>query len=651
MLAMREPGNTNDILLLSTGTSSLGRASSFLLGGNWAGMAAPGGDVEIKTRGQYVHSNLSDVVWTSGAGNRGPGDGSTFWALQINDLGGTAPRKGAFLIQQTSAGGNSASFYTTQTETILSLSSHFNFDHGGFGLGGWIAGSTVAAYLATGSTGLTIATNGSLTAGNTFTPTVRLTLSPVGALRLHAYGAGFLQTDASGNVTAGAITGGSIVLAGDVTGNYNANTAVGLTGTAGVVAMHGTTIRSDAGVALEIASGTGSPPAAFSLRRGTTSPFLIADGSGGSGSVYLGGYPILNLDGDDMNLRSAAGALKATWTMTGIAFGTNMGAPTIQQTEGAGLGGAFKIRARNSTDNVGADLDLHSGTGTITGEMTMRRGNASPFLTAAGSGGSANVVIGGYPSLVLDSDTLTVREANGTQRAVWTAAALNFDAAVSFGAPNFIFDIPSGNLEVVIAAANRFVVTSTRLEVGVPSLRWEDIGVGFKIEQIASATDGSVCRIIAQEGSGGDGGNLELIGGITNGATRGGVALVVGGDVSDPGGVFMVEVRNISAQFVTAIGATAGISGSDFPADVADPAVYVGNASPSTIGAGYPVNGFVMFSDDGRPGFKTAVGAGAVGQRLFTIDGEMTVSAGALDRYMVWVIDGVRYKMPVHLDA
>jgi hypothetical protein len=275
--------------------------------------------------------------------------------------------------------------------------------------------------------------------------------------------------------------------------------------------------------------------------------------------------------------------------------------------------------------------------------------NTIQWDQSAGGAGGAGTILIQNPRF---SD-LPVNDMSFIPQAPWASATdANRDA------PNVTFDIPSpapsgthGKFEVVISAANRFVVATTQLEVGVPSLRWEDLGVGYTIEQIASATDGSVCRIRAQEGSGGDGGDLELIGGIMNNATRGGVALVVGGDVSDPGGIYMVEVQHISSQFVTAIGAIAGISVVDFPADIADPAIYVGNAPPSTIGAGYPVNGFSMFSDDGRPSFKTATGGGAVGERWFTLDGEMTVAGGAFDRYFVIYIDGTRYKIPVHLDS
>lgn len=120
------------------------------------------------------------------------------------------------------------------------------------------------------------------------------------AVRVSLLGAGVVHSDASGTLSSSTITNadlaGSIAVtkllggtdgqvlqtvtatptwstyAGDVTGKPTASTVVALTGSGGTVAMHGTTILSDAGLALTIHSGTsGGTDSNLTLQAGAAS--------------------------------------------------------------------------------------------------------------------------------------------------------------------------------------------------------------------------------------------------------------------------------------------------------------------------------------------------------------------------------------------
>lgn len=64
-----------------------------------------------------------------------------------------------------------------------------------------VARATTASRLALVNGTVELATNSGLTIGNPFTPSTRLSISTAGAVRLHNYGAGLIQSDASGNLT------------------------------------------------------------------------------------------------------------------------------------------------------------------------------------------------------------------------------------------------------------------------------------------------------------------------------------------------------------------------------------------------------------------------------------------------------------------
>jgi hypothetical protein len=404
---------------------------------------------------------------------------------------------------------------------------------------------------------------------------------------------------------------------------------------------------------------------------GSGALFAAGDSSGAVGGVaklYGGGG--VTPGSVDIRASSSSGGISVTSTAVTVGlsllqFGLSVSAPVIGQATIAGTPSTLTVQSQSSSTTKGGNLShvTGAGSGGSNGDMTFSTG-ARPVMTFFDA---SNPIVHLYsPTIRYDENIsapgilIAPRTGNVSTHDFTCTMQAPFASATGSNrdAPSFIVDIPSpaaggasGSFDVVISASNRMVVNTSRVELSVPSVRWENIGVGFTIEQVASATDGSLCRIIAQEGLTGDGGNLELIGGIANAAIRGGIALVVGGDVSDPGGIYMVEVRHVSSQFVTAIGSIAGITATDFPAGIANPSVYVGNAPSGTVGAGFPLNGFAMYSDDGRPAFKTATGAGAVGERMFTLDGELTVAGGALDRYFVIYIDDTRYKIPIHLDS
>lgn len=234
----------------------------------------------------------------------------------------------------------------------------------------------------------------------------------------HLNALGVIADDGSGNIAfrkwngsawaAVAIGATSVAaLVGDVIGSPGANTAVGLTGTAGVVAMHGTAITSDAGQALTISganytvnggaaptftfrapnatgtgsttggafdvrTGTGAVAGAFTARRGNASPFLEAGGSGGTAYVTLGTNPLLFLDGDEISLRTAASAPMAVFSVADglvlsirpLAFASDQFAPSIFQFPVAsGPGQRLYIGAQASGSGNGGLMVVSSGLG------------------------------------------------------------------------------------------------------------------------------------------------------------------------------------------------------------------------------------------------------------------------------------------------
>jgi hypothetical protein len=463
-------------------------------------------------------------------------------------------------------------------------------------------------------------------------------------------------------------------------GTYPGPTVVGLTGTANVVAMHGTTINSDAGVALTVTganytvsngtaptftlrapnatgtgttnggswivrSGTGTVSGSISLIRGSGNASFFAADNAGSEFVQVRGGANLYLDADTLVVRNNAGsAARATWTAAGIAFDAALSSVSIIQDSAAGAGAVMSIFARTSTNNVGGNLILGGGSGgggNLPGSVHIVTGISTPAISIVAS--APQPIVHFWGNSVRWSETSTpvlFQEQRSSDLAchdLTIQSQAPFSSASTNRLPgNIVMNVPPpsdgtdphGNIQLKISNTEKLKLDSGILSSHVGVQFMDDFVSGlhptFYAERAAADQDGIAMSWVGQQGGPGletDGGDVFIYGGSPAGSGRGGSAglFVANGACS-----VRAVSKDASSHFVT-LATTAGFTTADLPENLTN-AVFVGNSagSPTTI----PSNGFVIMGVNGRPLFYTSDG------NAFMIDGTISGTAGAIVEYM-----------------
>jgi len=519
--------------------------------------------------------------------------------------------------------------------------------------------------------------------------------------------------------------GGTVTLAGDVSGVSSGNVVEKLTGLAGIVTLVGTTIKpatvvgtgsgavfaagdssGDVGGLLKLYGGGGVTPGSVDIKSSSTSGGLFIDstrllasvaelrstvsftvkpedatGTGlgllvaaGDGTVtggllklYGGGGPAsgsVAIQASSSEGGVNVTAASVTVTLPLLQFGSSVSAPVIGQATIAGTPSALTVQAQSSSTTKGGNLSLVTGAGAggSHGDMLFTTGGR-PVVTFFDA---SNPIVHVYsPTFRFDESTSSpvISHQGRTGDIACTDLRIKsqapFASAASNKLPgNLIYEVPApaaggdppGYHSFLVSDVEYVNITTAQVTLNTAVVFTRSFLAGgsrtIYCDIAGAGLNGNNFNFEGQQGGAGttNGGDVHISGGPASGAG------IPGGVVLELGGVAMVQLSQFNSQNVLGLLA-GGVSAANVPADTAASCIFVGDCSVASIGAGFPVGGFVMYSDDGRPGFKTAFGAGAVGERMFTFDGEMTVAGGALDRYFVVYIDGTRYKFPVHLDS
>lgn len=478
-------------------------------------------------------------------------------------------------------------------------------------------------------------------------------------------------------------TGGAVTGAGDWTGASSANTVVGLTGTANVVAVHGTSITRDgvlsgAGLSLSIIAGATSDSAAggelilrsggglvdgdMTLRRASAAPFLVAQGSGGGEFVQLRGGPQAYIDADTTTLRNNSGDGIASWTTAGLAFAAALSSVAIIHESDSGVGAVTSIFAQTSTNLVGGNLILGSGSGgggNLPGSVHVVTGISTPALS----------IVAGTPTPTIHSFCDSFR----FDKSLLTAAifqeqhtndTLCHDLLIQSQAPWASATGPNklpGNIVYVVPAAatggdpqgqHRFYVAGSEILNLTTFSSTLNSSLVFSDEQILLSQALIYCEIAANDT---DASPITFAGqqaGISVSDKNGGRVNIVGGPAASagiPGGVSLITGDSNLGLHLASSDAShhaVAIAGPTFLTSDLSPGITCSLHLGDSAGApGAPSNGSTLGSSAGRPFFITSA------SHAWLYDGNLRAvgTVGALDGYTDVEIDGLSRCMPYYL--
>jgi hypothetical protein len=481
-------------------------------------------------------------------------------------------------------------------------------------------------------------------------------------IRVSAFTAGTVVSDASGNFSVSA-SGGTVTLAGDVTGPSSSNSVVALTGTANVVSMKAgalqwiatanefeisqadqtTDVRPDDFLLQLSAPFSGATGTARNAPNGIFYlPPPVGAGTSGRWAFSVDGVEKLAIESTQLLLRNAI-----------VTFSSSIsGQAGIQYESASGAGDTLSFLGQSSTDNVGGNVIVGSGGGgggNLAGDTIIRNGATQTIRLVAAAP---------TPIIRLGGDTLQFGEALTTptimqqQRSSDAACAdLRIMSQAPFASATGVNQLPGDILYIVPApvgggdppGSHRWYVSD--VEVASLSLSYLTLNAGviFSSDVIQSTPITIDCDIAP---AGVAGAALVLQGqqgGVTVGSTNGGDVLINSGAPSGAGRAGRVGLHTSNLLGNLGVLDMDGTHGAvymcvaspnpgNLPADWTN-FVYVGNASGYP--AAEPVGGFCMSSQGGRPFFITSA------NHSFLYDGSFRASSGASIGFVDVEIDGV----------
>lgn len=435
----------------------------------------------------------------------------------------------------------------------------------------------------------------------------------------------------SGVWTVQALGGSGVTLVGDVTGPSGSNTVIALHGTAGIVAHHGSSILWDAingdwGIGqanpttniltgnflLELATPFSSATGAN--RNAPTGTFLIpspaSGGTDGRWAFDVSGAEVFAVEATDILISKSF-----------LQFANSTSLAAILYVAKSGVGNTLSVLGQTSTDNVGGNIIVGSGTGGgghLAGSLFLRNGGADALVFVASS-----------PTAIAKFSTNTIEWANTVTTPVLgieqpssdvATVALTIQGQAPFGggSPTHpqsgdihyicqpdVGDPPNpgnhvwfvngsegmrfGRASLLLTQHDLEFTSSVPSTFGIKPVAFNGTPHGVRIEGGASSA-------ISDH----NGGTVVMAGGIGSGAGLTGIVSLL--DRNGQGQVSVTDVVDTSHQCVVLC---ANVNQSNIPQAMTN-FVYVGDAT-GTPGTN-PIAGHVYMSKSGRPYWYTVDG-------------------------------------------